>query len=219
MLALFASAFGLGIAFCAPPGTVMSESVRRGLKGGFWATLRLQMGSLIGDATWAIIGLTGAGLLVQQPVIKIVLMSLGVLLLAYLAFCAARDAWQAADLPSSGDVEQANTPLSNAIRGDFITGALLSLTNPTAVAYWLALGGALVALGIEHPKFQHYSVFFVGFMIACVVWSFLTAGVIAWGRRLLNPRFYRWVNAICALLLGLAAVGVARRVLQTLLGG
>ena len=61
--------------------------------------------------------------------------------------------------------------------------------------------------------------FFVGFMIACVVWSFLTAGVIAWGRRLLNPRFYRWVNAICALLLGLAAVGVAHRVLQTLLGG
>ncbi|HVJ33708.1 MAG TPA: LysE family transporter [Terriglobia bacterium] len=213
MLALFASAFGLGIAFCAPPGTVMSESIRRGLKGGFWATLRLQMGSLIGDATWAIIGLAGAGLLVQQPLIKILLMGLGAILLGYLACCAARDAWR-----GQGILPAANAALK-ASKGDFITGVLLSLTNPTSVAYWLALGGALAALGIEHPGLPHYAVFFVGFMIACLVWSFLTAGVIAWGRRLLNPRFYRWINGICAVLLGIAAIGVAQTVGDILRAG
>lgn len=213
MLALFASAFGLGIAFCAPPGTVMSESIRRGLKGGFWATLRLQMGSLIGDATWAIIGLAGAGLLVQQPLIKILLMSLGAVLLGYLACCAARDAWRGQDIRPGQDAA------ANAGKGDFVTGVLLSLTNPTSVAYWLALGGALAALGIEHPGPPHYAVFFVGFMIACLVWSFLTAGVIAWGRRLLNPRFYRWINGICAVLLGIAAIGVAQTVGDILRAG
>ncbi len=218
MLALFASAFGLGIAFCAPPGTVMSESVRRGLKGGFWATLRLQMGSLIGDATWAIIGLTGAGFLVQQALIKIILMGLGAILLGYLAYCAARDAWRGQDIASQ-DTAEAVDPAGKTNQGDFITGALLSLTNPTAIAYWLALGGALAAIGIEHPEPRHYTVFFIGFMIACVVWSFLTAGIIAWGRRLLNPRFYRWVNGVCAVLLGLAAIGVARAVVQIAQGG
>jgi threonine/homoserine/homoserine lactone efflux protein len=56
-------------------------------------------------------------------------------------------------------------------------------------------------------------------MIACVVWSFLTAGVIAWGRRLLNPRFYRWINGICAFLLGAAAIGVAQTVTGLLRAG
>jgi chemosensory pili system protein ChpE/L-lysine exporter family protein LysE/ArgO len=107
---------------------------------------------------------------------------------------------------------------ANGRKGDFVTGVLLSLTNPTAVAYWLALGSALAALGIEHPDLRHYTVFFIGFMIACVAWSFLTAGVIAWGRRLLNPLFYRWVNGICAVLLGAAAIGVAQTVVAIMRG-
>ena len=230
MFALFFAAFGMGIAFCAPPGMVMSESVRRGLKGGFWSTLRLQLGSLIGDATWAVIGLTGAGLLVQQPVIKALLMGGGAILLLHLAYGGARDAWrgsapQLANLPA-----EANMPASSPDRqrlakwrlspglDDVVTGALLSLTNPTAVAYWPALGGALEVLGIAHPEPRHYSMFFIGFMIACVVWSFMTSAVIAWGRQLLNPRFFRWINALCALFLALAAFGIARGAIQAILG-
>lgn len=230
MFALFLAAFGMGIAFCAPPGMVMSESVRRGLKGGFWSTLRLQLGSLIGDATWAVIGLTGAGLLVQQAVIKSLLMGGGALLLLHLAYCGARDAWYGTSPQAVNLSAQANAPASlpssqklgswrlSPGADDFVTGALLSLTNPTAVAYWLALGGALEVLGIAHPEPRHYSMFFIGFMIACVVWSFLTSAVIAWGRQLLNPRFFRWINALCALFLALAAVGIARGAAQAIFG-
>jgi len=231
MFALFFAAFGMGVAFCAPPGMVMSESVRRGLKGGFWSTLRLQLGSLIGDATWAVIGLTGAGLLVQQPLIKNLLMGCGAVLLFHLAYSGARDAWrgaspQAADLltqPEAAGVRQ--TPSQRMARwrlspgvDDFLTGALLSLTNPTSVAYWLALGGALEVLGISHPEPRHYGMFFTGFMIACTVWSFVTSALIAWGRQLLNPRFFRWINALCALFLAVAAIGIAQGVIKAVLG-
>jgi threonine/homoserine/homoserine lactone efflux protein len=226
MFALFFAAFGMGIAFCAPPGMVMSESVRRGLRGGFWSTLRLQLGSLIGDATWAVIGLTGAGLLVQQPLITALLMGCGAGLLFYLAGCAARDAWRGAGLQAATP-----TPLpAAATRGhwlmrpsagadDFLTGALLSLTNPTSVAYWLALGGALEVLGISHPEPRHYGMFFTGFMIACAVWSVVTSALIAWGRQLLNPRFFRWINVFCAMLLGVAAFGIAHSVINMVLAG
>jgi len=229
MFALFVAAFGMGIAFCAPPGMVMSESVRRGLRGGFWSTLRLQLGSLIGDATWAVIGLTGAGLLVQQPLIKAVLMGCGAGLLFYLACCAARDAWRGTGLQASTTTPVEATGRQSTSRGlllrpsagldDFLTGALLSLTNPTSVAYWLALGGALEVLGISHPAPRHYGMFFIGFMIACAVWSVVTAAVIAWGRQLLNPRFFRWINAFCALLLGVAALGIAHGVIEMVLAG
>ena len=50
---LFFAAFGLGLAFCAPPGAVTAEAVRRGLSRGFRAALLLELGSLVGDAFWA----------------------------------------------------------------------------------------------------------------------------------------------------------------------
>jgi chemosensory pili system protein ChpE len=53
MDALFWTAFALGLAFCAPPGAVTAETLRRGIHRGFAGALFLELGSLVGDATWA----------------------------------------------------------------------------------------------------------------------------------------------------------------------
>ena len=59
MLAIFLAAMLFGLAFCASPGAVFSETLRRGLTGGFRSALLVQLGSQIGEAVWALIGLTG----------------------------------------------------------------------------------------------------------------------------------------------------------------
>ncbi|SOD90268.1 LysE family transporter [Caenispirillum bisanense] len=190
MLSLFAAAFWLGLAFNAPPGAVTAETLRRGLARGFGPAFAVQVGSLIGDAAWAVVGLTGAGILMQVGAVKAVLGAAGVALLAWLGLQALRDALR-------GGLPEADPDASP--RGDFLAGAALSLTNPFAAAYWMALGGVLVALGVERPEAAHYGVFFAGFMASSVLWCFVAAGVTAWGRRLLTPGLYRAVNAVCGL--------------------
>jgi len=74
---LFLSAFGLGIAFCAPPGAITAEALRRGLARGFRPALLLELGSLIGDAAWAALALAGAAIVVQNRAIQIVLGAAG----------------------------------------------------------------------------------------------------------------------------------------------
>lgn len=54
MSTLILSAILLGLAFCAPPGAVTAEAIRRGVARGFGAALGIELGSLIGDAVWAI---------------------------------------------------------------------------------------------------------------------------------------------------------------------
>lgn len=71
MLALFISAFVLGLIFNAAPGAVFAETVRQGARGGFKPALLVQLGSLVGDATWALLGLIGAGLLLQLDFLRI----------------------------------------------------------------------------------------------------------------------------------------------------
>lgn len=65
MIALFISAFLLGLIFNATPGAVFAETVRQGVHGGFRPALAVQVGSLVGDALWAMLGLMGIGLLLQ----------------------------------------------------------------------------------------------------------------------------------------------------------
>ena len=91
-MSLFISSFILAIAFCAPPGVITAETVRRGAARGFLPALFVQFGSLVGDTTWAIIALTGLAFLVQNNTAKIILSLVGIFLMLQLAWDAIQDA-------------------------------------------------------------------------------------------------------------------------------
>ncbi|MFM2252318.1 MAG: hypothetical protein RJB68_655, partial [Pseudomonadota bacterium] len=65
MLTLFFTAFGLGLIFNAAPGAVFAETVRQGMQGGYRAAFAVQVGSLVGDASWAVLGLLAIGFALQ----------------------------------------------------------------------------------------------------------------------------------------------------------
>jgi excisionase family DNA binding protein len=53
----------LGLVFNMAPGPVFAATLRHGVRGGFRPALAVQIGSLVGDALWAVLGLAGVGLL------------------------------------------------------------------------------------------------------------------------------------------------------------
>ncbi len=182
MDSLFWTAFGLGVAFCAPPGAVTVEALRHGLLRGFNGALLTELGSLVGDATWAALALSGVAYLVTYRPAAVLLGAFGVLLLFRLAGHAFRDAW-VGTLPQGKDLSA---------RGDFAAGAFLSLSNPFAVAFWLGLGGTVAALAPERHGQSAFALFFGAFMLAAFLWCFFIAAMIAWGRGFLHAAFYRW---------------------------
>lgn len=190
MLLLFFNAFGLGMACAAPPGAVAAESLRRGLSKGYSAALLVQIGSLIGDAFWAVVALSGNGLADKNKVIHILLSALGVVLLLKISYDMFRDAWRGT-LP---------IPHENAHAGAFRAGAFLALANPYAIAFWIGVSGALTTLGVN-GNFLSETVFFGGFMVAALICAFAMAILIGYGRRFLTPLFYRIVNLSCGIFL------------------
>jgi chemosensory pili system protein ChpE len=207
-MSLFISSFFLAIAFCAPPGVVTAETVRRGAARGFLPALFVQFGSLVGDTTWAIIALTGLAFLVQNNIARIILSLLGILLMLKLAWDAIRDARHGKDLHSS------STPRTT--RSDFANGAFLSLGNPMNIVFWTGLGTTVFASISGSPQPIHFVTFFAGFLVGAIAWCFFMAGLVAWGRRFLTPLFFRWVNAACGTVLGFFALQLAWKLLQNL---
>lgn len=201
MLAFFISAFLLGLVFNAAPGAVFAETVKRGARGGFKPALAVQVGSLTGDALWAVLGLTGVGILLQADALR---MPIGIAGVAYLLWLA-RDAWRAAG-------QHLDTRGTNAAshRSALKAGALLSLTNPQNIAYWAAMGSAMGALGVHEPDGTHYAVFFTAFMTASVLWCFVAATLVDRLFRRANTQWATLTYRLCAAALLALAIGSMR---------
>ncbi len=205
MEALFVSAFAMSIAFAVQPGVIGFESLRRGLSHGWSAALHVELGSLLGDGVWALIALLGASLLFQNRVVTLILGLFGCLLLLRFAW----DAWlasrQGVALAGAGDGRS----------NHLAAGAMLSLSNPQNITFWLGMSGTIIGVGFLNPQPIHLLVFFSGFMTAQVCWCFFFATLVEIGRRrLLNQRLFRYINLACALFL--ATTGI-KLLLQTVL--
>lgn len=205
MLALFLSALVLGFIFNAAPGAVFAETVRQGVRGGFNPALHVQLGSLVGDACWALLGLLGIGLLLQLDQLRLPIGIAGAVYLLWLA----RDSWHAASrefvIANTGKVGS-----GNALR----KGIILSLTNPQNIAYWAALGSAMGAVGVSNPEWSDYALFFSGFMVSSILWSFLCAAIVA---RVFKNAKTHWVVVtykLCAIAFFILACASIKNLLQ-----
>ena len=198
MLSVFISAFLLGLLFNAAPGAVFAESVKRNLQEGFRGALAVQVGSLAGDALWAVLGLGGIGFLLQLEALHTPLGVAGVLYLLWLSW----DSWTCARVTFDAQARPV-ARTGSALRA----GVLLSITNPQNLAFWAAVGSALGALGIQEPTATHYTVYFAGFMASSTAWCFVCAWIIDRLFRRMGMNYARMTYRACALaFLALAAM-------------
>lgn len=206
MLTLFFTAFALGLVFNAAPGAVFAETVRQGVRGGFRPAFAVQVGSLVGDATWGALGLAGIGLALQMEALRWPVGLAGAAYLLWLSW----DSWRAARHEYALDPAPA-TGNRRALRA----GMLLSLTNPQNLAYWAAMGSAMGAVGMARPTLPDYGVFFAGFMAASVVWCFVCAAIVDLLFRRVGRSWARFTYRLCAAALLALALGSLRDLLQT----
>jgi chemosensory pili system protein ChpE len=204
MLTLFISAFLLGLIFNAAPGAVFAETVRQGVRGGFKPALAVQIGSLAGDASWAIVGLVGIGMLLQLDWLRFPVGIAGVAYLVWLSY----DSWREAGREFR--IEPSATSQHRALRA----GALLSITNPQNVAYWAAIGSAMGAVGVTEPTAPDYATFFAGFMASSIAWSFVCAAAIDMLFRRAGLRWAAVTYKLCAVAFMALALGSVRDLVQ-----
>jgi chemosensory pili system protein ChpE len=207
MNTILISSFILAISFCAPPGIITAETIRRGAARGFLPALFVQFGSLVGDTTWATIALTGLAFLIQNGIAKALISLIGIVLMLKLALDAAKDACNGKELDISP---------SASTRGDFASGAFLSLGNPLNIVFWTGLGTTVFASIAGGPQPIHFATFFAGFLGGALLWCFLMAGLVAWGRQWMTGIFFRLLNSACSITLAYFAIQLGIQTLHIL---
>lgn len=225
MFSLIAFGVFMGIAFAAPPGIVTAETFRRGISRGFPAALSVQLGSLIGDATYCLLALAGVAVLVQNPMMQRALGIISVFFLMYLAITGIVSELRAPQPERYGERSlqhnhstERSPQRSLSGRNSFFTGMLLSLTNPWAIGFWLSLGGTLASYGAMESG-NTMAMFFVSFFGACLAYAFAMAFLIGVTRKAIPPKVGKWISIVCSVVIGILGIGVAIQVLELFLKG
>jgi L-lysine exporter family protein LysE/ArgO len=178
-----ANGFLLSLSLCLDIGIVniamMSVSMERGYWTGFW----LGLGSCIGDLIYAVLALAGMTVLLEFAVIRWGMWLGGTVVLSILALRMLISAFKSI----AADNTQRDAISTGTYWQQLIKGMLLALSSPSAIVWFAAVGGSLIAQsGLK--GWQATGSFLTGFFVAGVVWTIAVCFVARQGGKLFGAR-------------------------------
>lgn len=185
----------------ATPGPGVAAIVARALGVGFRGTMPMMAGLILGDVVW--LACAAFGLAVLAASFGTAFMVVKYCGAAYLLYVAVK-LWRA---PTSSDGVAAEVRPMSAARG-FLAGLAVTIGNPKAMVFYLALLPAIVDLGqVDAVGFAELAL--AAALVLIVVmggYAALASRARAW---LVSPRGRRLLNRISGATMGAAAAGVA----------
>jgi L-lysine exporter family protein LysE/ArgO len=122
----------------------------------------------------------------------------GAAILLFLTWKMAREAMFPATAPAVAGEGDANAPHLSPWRG-FLRGVLLAVSSPSAILWFAAVGGALIAkAGATSPKTA--LIFLGGFFLGGLCWTIFICGLGSHGRKRAGAGLLRACHVLSALL-------------------
>ena len=195
---MMSDGFFLSLSLCLDIGLVnvaiISLTLSHGFRPGFW----LGLGSCVGDLIYATLALAGMAALLQFESVRWVVWIGGAAILLFLTWKMAREAMFPATAPAVAGEGDINAPHPPAWRG-FLRGVLLAVSSPSAILWFAAVGGALIAkAGATSPATA--LIFLGGFFLGGLCWTLFICGLGSHGRKRAGAGLLRACHVLSALL-------------------
>ncbi|KPW63597.1 putative threonine efflux protein [Pseudomonas amygdali pv. ciccaronei] len=136
----FSNGFLLSLSLCLDIGlaniAMITLSMQRGFSKGLW----LGLGTCVGDLAYAVLAMLGMAVLLQYEAVRYVLWLGGTAVLAWFCFRMVMSATALSAGLDNQDVQSEKSSLALFLRGIF-----LAMSSPSAILWFAAVGGALIA--------------------------------------------------------------------------
>lgn len=202
---LLSNGFFLSLSLCLDIGIVnlaiLTLALQRGFKAGFW----LGFGSCFGDLLYALLALAGMAVLLQFNAVRWAVWLGGGATLLWLTWRMAREAW--ADNARVTAAAAGDAGSTTVAWRSFVRGLLLAMSSPSAILWFAAVGGALIAnAGATTPVTA--ASFLTGFFLGGLAWTIFICALASQGGKRAGPKLMRACHVASALLFAYLAYDV-----------
>ena len=207
VLPLLSDGFFLSLSLCLDIGIANVAIISLTLSHGFKPGMMIGLGTCFGDLVYAALALAGMAALLQFDTVRWVVWIGGAIVLLFLTFKMAREAlFPASAPPVEGEPDLVATPRPSYLRS-FMRGTLLAVSSPSAILWFAAVGGALIAkAGATGPVSA--SVFLIGFFCGGLAWTLFICTLASHGRKRAGTTLQRACHVLSAVLYAYFAYSV-----------
>jgi L-lysine exporter family protein LysE/ArgO len=203
---LLSDGFFLSLSLCLDIGIANVAIISLVLSHGFRPGLVLGLGTCFGDLFYAVLALAGMSALLQFPAVRWIVWIGGSIVLLFLTWKMAREALNPATAPPVEGEADTRTPRQSDLRS-FVRGCLLAVSSPSAILWFAAVGGALIAKAGATSAVSA-SVFLTGFFCGGLAWTLFICTLASHGRKRAGTGLLRACHVMSAVLFAYFAYSV-----------
>lgn len=182
----FSSGFLLSLSLCLDIGVANIAMITLAMQRGYFQGFALGLGTCVGDLVYAVLALAGMTVLLQYSAVRWVLWVGGSALLLYFAAKMIYSAiYHSAVLAEAGEVS------AGSHRREFFRGIFLAMSSPSAILWFAAVGGTLIARS-GGSSLSNAALFLAGFFCAGLLWCVALCLAATQGGKLLGDKLLRY---------------------------
>ena len=182
----------LGISLAAPIGPVNVEVIRRGLNFGFFPAFLLSIGAASADTTYLLLIYFGLSSFIKVPIIKTLIWVFGGFVLLYLGFRSIKIFKVKVEL---------NKSVPKTGRNSFISGYLITISNPMTIVWWTGVFGSILGTSIYNVSKTIALLNSLTIIIGVILWFFALSLILHWGKRFFKEKYVKYVNLTAGIIL------------------
>ncbi|MFF2450037.1 LysE family transporter [Neobacillus sp. NPDC058068] len=167
----------LGFTLAAPIGPVNSARLDKGIKNGFWHSWIVGTGALFADGIFMLLVYLGMVQFLDIPMIQIFLWLFGGFVLIYSGI---------ESIKNSNNITLNYSRKKESLFKCFLTGFIVSITNPLTILFWLGIYGSILAKTIQTNGTEMLLLYSSMIFLGLIFWDLFVATLISGFRNLLN---------------------------------
>ena len=189
-MSLFFSYVLLGLSLAAPIGPVNAAQLDRGIKFGFLHSWLVGVGAMIADGIYMLIVYLGLVTFIDAPFVQTFLWLFGAFVLVYTGIDS---------FINAGKIDIQNTRKKEPLSKAFLSGFMMSLTNPLTILFWLGIYGSILARTAATATKNELILYSSAIILGLLLWDVTMATVSSSFRKILTSRLLVLISAISGL--------------------
>lgn len=196
-MSVFLGYIFLGLSLAAPIGPVNAAQLDKGIRKGFLHAWIFGLGAVVADALYMMVVYLGVVRFLDIPFMQTFLWFFGCFVLTYTGI---------ESLLKAGQIETEGRRNDDSHFKSFLSGFLMSISNPLTILFWLGIYGSVLAKTASSYGTSELALYSTAILIGILVWDITMASVASGFRRILTAKLLTAISLLSGL--SLIAFGV-----------